>query len=99
MGKIVEFKKIEAEEMDIRPVNLPDVHYDLEKVKAFIEECEKEGYALQSCPSCGAILGGFAPYTAQNFTCGRCGAHWICENAEEMFSMAYPNAGKDDQHE
>lgn len=99
MGKIVEFVKSKAEEMDIRPVNLPDVHYDLEQAKAFIEECDRSGYALQCCPSCGAFLSGLSPYTSHTFTCGCCGAHWICENAEELFDKAYPNAGKEEQHE
>ena len=95
MGKIVKFEKKESSERNDRPVNLPDVSYVLDNIMEFIKACQKEGYALQCCPSCGAFLGGFPPYTSYDFTCGRCGAHWICENAGELFDEAYPNAGKD----
>ena len=95
MGKIVDFKKIKAEEKDIRPVNMPEVQHDIGAETVFLSECIKEGYAPQYCPSCGQLRGGFHPYTVQNFECGNCGAKWFCSNADELFNRAYPNAGKE----
>ena len=83
--------KIEHAEIP-QNTNLPK--HDNKRENAMAELCAKYGYALQVCPSCGQMLGGVNPMTATKIECGCCGAVWKCENAEELFEKAYPEAGK-----
>ena len=46
------------------------------------------------CPSCGQMIGGSVRMTLKHIECMVCGAVWVCENFEELFGKAYPNAGK-----